>query len=286
MKPFINNPVFREAVTAIDTGDLPALKKLLSLHPGLVRERLDVPREGYFKQPYLLWFIANNPIRDDKLPANIIDITRMLIEAVQLKATDSMHSQFDYTLALVATGRIPRESGKQIELMDLLIDAGATPGNGVFALAHGNKEAAAHLARKRGELTFPEAVGLDRRDDIRRLARNASKQDKQVALMIAAFYGKADIVAFLLEMGAEPNLYIDASSGFHSHATALHQAVFSASLDTVRILVETGAGLELKDKIYNSTPAAWAEYALTGEATDTETRRRFLNILEYLKSKQ
>lgn len=48
--------------------------------------------------------------------------------------------------------------------------------------------------------------------------------------------------------------------GFHPHGTALHHAVDSGSLETVKVLVETGAGLGTKDRIYDGTPLDWAEH--------------------------
>ncbi len=50
----ITDPLFREAVEAIDTGDINTLERLLNEHPQLVSQRLDVPKEGYFQHPYLL----------------------------------------------------------------------------------------------------------------------------------------------------------------------------------------------------------------------------------------
>ena len=64
----ISDPVFREAVEAIDAGNVSVLKGLLAIYPELVMRPLDLPEEGYFKNPYLLWFIADNPIRHEKLP--------------------------------------------------------------------------------------------------------------------------------------------------------------------------------------------------------------------------
>jgi peptide-methionine (S)-S-oxide reductase len=144
----IKDPLFREAVEAIDAGNLSSLQDLLESNPQLAGKRLDSPDEGYFKHPYLLWFVADNPIRHEKLPANIVDITRILIDAVRTNATDSFQQQIDYTLGLVATGRIPRESGVQKKWIDLLIDNGATPENGIGALAHGNIDAAKHLIKR------------------------------------------------------------------------------------------------------------------------------------------
>ena len=46
---------------------------------------------------------------------------------------DTAQEQLDYTLGLVATGHVPRDSGVQLTLMDHLIDAGAKPGGSVLA---------------------------------------------------------------------------------------------------------------------------------------------------------
>jgi peptide-methionine (S)-S-oxide reductase len=234
----ITDPVFRSAIEAIDNGDISLLQQLLESDPELVTKRLDTPTEGYFQHPYLLWFVADNPIRHEKLPVNIVEVTKLLIDAVHNNAADSFHEQIDYTLGLIATGRIPRESGIQIEWINLLIDNGAKPGNGIGALAHGNIDAAKHLIRRGGKLTLATAIGLDSKDDISQLVKEASRTDLEIALMMAAFYGKSKMISFLIEFGVDVNAYIDRSSGFHSHATALHQAVFSASLESVKLLVD------------------------------------------------
>ena len=83
--PEIPDPLFREAVATIDAGDVSALEALLTAHPELVSDRLDFDEgycgEAYFRHPYLLWFVAENPIRNGKLPENIAQVTRTIIEA-------------------------------------------------------------------------------------------------------------------------------------------------------------------------------------------------------------
>ena len=269
----IKDPLFREAIEAIDAGNLTSLQNLLEKNPQLVSSRLDSPDEGYFKHPYLLWFVADNPIRHEKLPPNIIAVTKMLIDAARKNAAQTFQQQIDYTLGLIATGRIPRESGVQNEWIDLLIDNGAMPGDGIGALAHGNIEAAKHLIKRGAHLTLATAVGLDLEDEVFRLTNGATKKDLQVALMMAAFYGKSKMIAFLLESGADVNAYLDMSSGFHSHATALHQAVFSGSLESVKILLDAGADLTAKDRIYDSTSLGWAIHMQTEEMDDMKKKQ-------------
>lgn len=280
----IKDPLFRKAVETIDRGDLVSLKDLLDKNPSLISKRLDTSTEGYFANPYLIWFVADNPVRNDKLAANIVDITGTLIQYIQQHAPETLQEQIDYTLGLVATGRIPRESGLQIELMDLLINAGAQPGNGIGALAHGNKSAAKHLIKRGGELTLTTAIGLDQADDVPRLLNKATNTDRQIALIASAFLGKADMIRLLIESDADVNAYIDRSSGFHSHATALHQAVYNGSLESVKLLIDAGADLNSKDRIYDGTPLDWAKY-MQKEEKDKSKRGKFAEIEKYLISK-
>lgn len=279
----ITDPVFREAVDAIDTGNLARLTTLIAAHPRLLHERLLTAGEGYFKDPYLLYFVADNPIRIDRLAPNIVEITGFLIDQLKRHTVDGLQYQLDYTLGLVATGRIPRECGVQIDLIDLLIDAGAKPGGGLGALAHGNIAAAEHLIARGGPLTLATAVGLKRMADVQRLAVQASRDEKLIALTVAAFYGNPGMVSLLLDMGVDPSDYPLDGTGFHSHATPLHQAIYSGSLDCVKLLVAAGARLDLPDKIYHGTPLGWAKYMQTEEGYGEEEKQRFAAIEQYLQ---
>jgi hypothetical protein len=64
-------------VSAIDAGDTAGLERQLARRLRLVRERLESPGdwlrakvggalEGYFQRPYLLCFVAENPVRNEK----------------------------------------------------------------------------------------------------------------------------------------------------------------------------------------------------------------------------
>lgn len=261
--------LFREAVAAIDAGDVSELGRLLTAHPILLGARLEQPgqwlidkvgsaSEGYFKAPYLLWFVAENPVRNDKLPQNIVEITRTIIEAAKRKGTSSLDEQLSYTLALVCTGRVSREQGVQLEMIDLLIDAGAKPAGGIGALAGGNLEAAEHLVKRGEEMTLAVAACLGRVAEMSRLIQTASAQDKQTALAGAAFNGNVGALKQLINLDVDLSSY---STGIHEHATPLHHAVCSGSLEAVKVLVEAGADLGVTDKVYQGTPLDWAEHA-------------------------
>ncbi len=279
----ITDPLFLQAVEAIDAGNIDTLQNLVTTHPYLITQPLNRPSGDYFQHPYLIWFVADNPIRVGKLPVNIVDITRLLIAKVKQLAGDTAQKQLDYTLGLVVTGRIPRECGVQLQLLDLLIDEGAAPGGGLGALTHGNIDAAVRLIERGGELTLATAVGLNRVDDVLRLISHTSESERVTALTMAAFYANTSIISLLLTAGANPNGYPAKGSGFHSHATPLHQAVYSGSLHAVKLLVEAGASLTATDKVYNGTPLGWAMYMQKDEAPDEATKQRFAAIEAYLR---
>jgi len=62
----------------------------------------------------------------------------------------------------------------------------------------------------------------------------------------------------LIALGVDVN---GVSEDLYSHATALHHAVSSGSMDAIRVLVEAGADLRVRDTVYNGTPLGWAEYS-------------------------
>jgi peptide-methionine (S)-S-oxide reductase len=265
-------PQFEQALAAMDRGDVPALEHLLAEHPGLVRERAEHPEE-YFRRPFLLWFVAENPVRHGRLPANIADAARVVVEAARRERVDTLQVQLDYALALVCSGRVPRESGVQQALIDALADAGADVTEALEpALAHREHGAVEHLLRRGARPTLALAASRGQASEVARRAPDASPRDLQAGLIAAASDGQAPVIPELLRHGAQLDGY--GPDGFHPHATALHQAVAAGSLAVVRTLVEAGAALTLKDSIHDGTPLDWAEYLQRPE------------IAAYLKEKQ
>lgn len=278
--PDITDQWFRQAVEAIDAGDEDRLRQLIKFHPQLVTVRLQFGQDGYFKDPYLLWFIADNPIRTGKLPANIVAITRILVDEIRRLAPGTLLEQVNDALALVVTGSTPRKCGLQLELIDLLLDEGAEPGSPLGALAHHNIEAARRLVERGSELSLATAICLGLSEEIQRLAPNATASEKQVALVASAFYGNTPVIEFLLKLGVDVNGYLEKDSGFHAHGSALHQAVSSGSLTAVQALVKAGADLCATDRIYNGTPLEWAEHMMN-EADGTSSGQ-YDSIAKYL----
>jgi hypothetical protein len=257
-KDEIPDPLFREAVSAIDNGDVTTLERLLTAHPELIRDRLDYG-EGYFKNPYLLWFVAENPIRKGTLPENVAEVTRTILRAAKRQQVESLREQIDYALELVSSGRVAREWGLQEGLIDVLLKAGADPNGAlVAALAHRERRAAERLLDFGARWTLPAAVCCGQTEDVALLLPEASPEDRQAALTIAALYGKADALRLLIDRGLD--LHAWSPAGLHPHGTPLHHAVSSGSLDAVQVLVEAGADLGTRDRVHQGTPLDWADH--------------------------
>jgi len=278
----IENSVFQQAVEAVTSGNISNLETLIAAHPGLLSERFLNGEEGYFQDPYLLYYVADNPIRVGALPSNIVELTAFLIDKIRKVGIDSLQQQLNYTLGLVVTDRTPKDSGVQIRMMDLLVESGAEPNGLLGALAYENIAAAKHLLALGTPLTLPAAVGLGLMGNTVRLVPESDQDEKLLALTVACFYGKEDMVSFLLNTGVNPNGY-PKNEGFHSHATPLHQAVFSGSLSSVKLLVEAGAALHLTDKVYGGTPLDWAQHMQTENALDYSRKKKFAVIGDYLR---
>jgi ankyrin repeat protein len=161
---------------------------------------------------------------------------------------------------LVATGSVPRECGVQVPLLRLLCDHGAEPGTAIHAAAlHGEFESVGALLSCGARVDLPVAAALGRVEEFSRLLPGASHEDRHLALTMAADFGHAEIVRLLLDSGEDPNRYNPV--GGHSHTTPLHQAAAAGHQDVVRLLVQRGARLNLKDILWQATPADWARHA-------------------------
>jgi len=284
---------FRIAVATMDGGDVAAVERLIAEHPELVRERLEAPGawlrdqvgtalDGFFARPYLLWFVAEDPVRRGTLPRNITAVARAIIGAAQRGAVASLQEQLDYALKLVAWSWIARESGVQIELIDTLVDAGAAP-DGVpdNALVNHNVAAAEHLVARGAPLSLSTALCLGRWDEVARLAPAAEARERQFALVLAALNGRAEALRRMLAIGVDPD---GPSATLYSHATPVHHAVGSGSLESVRVLVEAGADIHRKDTVWGGTPLGWAEYYLH-EPGDEARREEYAAIAAYLRDR-
>jgi len=154
---------------------------------------------------------------------------------------------------------VARECGVQIALVNILCDYGANPDAAVgSALGHGEFEAVNALIARGASVDLRVAAATGRLEEARTTATTASAEDRHFGFALATQFGHAAIVKLLLDLGENPNRFNP--QGAHSHSTPLHQAAFAGHDDTVRLLVEHGARLDIKDILWAGTPADWADY--------------------------
>jgi len=198
----IEDRVFRRAVDLLDAGDAQGLREHLKQHPKLAIQHVLFEGGNYFRNPTLLEFVAENPTRQGKLPANIVAVAKVILDA------GTTQGALDTTLALVASSRVARESGEQVALIDLLCDHGAVPNSAMRTAAmHHEMEAVHALIRRGANVDLSIAAALGSVGEVRRLLSTASGDDRHWALAMASQFGYIEIVRMLLDAGEDPDRY-------------------------------------------------------------------------------
>jgi len=296
------------AISAIDRGDIPALKDLIVSSPDLVHTRATEAvgdtgyHQGYFAGATLLHHVAGNPIRHP-LPKNIAEVARvLLIAGAEADAETLDESGGATTLALVASGKQVHQAGVWKELIDVLIEAGAdvTRNNGSVlftSLYHtqehqGQREVAEYVRSKGAPVDLALAAALGEIDVVRdyyeqdgSLKRDAyscyrrsedrmeNPSDKDVvseAFVWACFNNRQETAAFLIEQDAD--LHATPAIGGRGRVTALHRVCLAGWAEMAEWLLSIGADADRRDDNWNSPPASWA--AAMGH---TETVKVFMD---------
>jgi ankyrin repeat protein len=264
---------FESAVEAVISGDLAKLQALLREDPQLVKARSE--RVTKFDPPVhkatLLHYLGANGIEGyrQKSPANAVEIAKALLDAgAEVDALAATYGGQHTTMPLLVSSSPPAEAGVQVALVETLVDYGADVNAGgsgkwasslMTALAFGFRDTAEALARRGARADhIAAAAGLGRTADVAQMLAGADAESRHRAFVLAAQFGHTDIVTLLLDAGEDPDRYNP--DGNHSHSTPLHQAALAGHDDVVRLLVERGARLDIKDTIYHGTPLDWAVY--------------------------
>jgi hypothetical protein len=249
----IEDAKFRRAVDLLDAGDSAGLRDHLKRQPKLVQQRVEFEGWNYFRNPTLLEFVAENPIRHGTQPKNIVEVTRVILDA----GPDQISR--DTALALVATGSVPLQSGAVVPLVELLCEYGADPDGAIESAAlHGSLLAVRTLLQRGARMTLPIAAALNSLADVQRLLGTANSTERHLALVIASQIGWTEVVRLLMDAGEDANRYNPL--GGHSHTTPLHQAALIGNDALVRLLIEHGANPNTRDLMWDGTPADWARH--------------------------
>jgi len=283
---------FEAAVDAIVEGDAGTLRALLRKHPELVRARST--REH---RSTLLHYVSANGVEDfrQKTPANIVEITRILLEAgADVNATSRAYGGESTALGLASTSIHPEYAGVQIALLETLLAFGADieqPGqagnqhtavNG--CLANGQGGAARFLAGRGAHLDLEAAAGVGYLDvvkgffdDAGNLTKGATREPLESGFMYACGYGRIDVVRYLIERGVNPGVHNDGGQ------TGLHWAAYGPHVEVVKALIEAGAPVNVADA-HQRTPLDWAVGACVGAETAEDRQRGYEMVARLVRA--
>jgi len=255
---------FEKAVDAVVSGDVTTLRTLLQAHPELVHARSTRAHHAT-----LLHYLGANGVENyrQKTPPNAVEVAKLLLEAGA--KPDALADLYDHqctTMSMLVSSCHPHEAGLQVALAETLLDHGAAlDGAGtnwqsavLTSLKFGYLKTAEALVRRGARIdNLVVAAGLGRVKEATDFLSTADSQSRHQALALAAQLGQTKTLKMLLDAGEDLNRHNP--EGFHSHSTPLHQDVWADHLEAVKLLVEHGARLDIRDTLYDSTPLDWAK---------------------------
>jgi ankyrin repeat protein len=275
---------FENAAAAIVTGDLSVLERLLRNDPKLIRQHSS--REH---RATLLHYVAANGVEGyrQKTPSNAAEIAAFLLKAgADVNATADVYGGPTTTLELVATSLHTEQAGVQEQLMELLLQHGASL-NSIHSghlvtdcLANGRVRAADFLVDHGAPLDLEGAAGLGRLETVKtffdsdgHLRSNATPTHMERGFLWACEYGRNEVIEFFLQRGAA--LDAEANTG----QSALHWAVIGGRIETIKLLISRGADLQKRNR-YGSTPLGQALWSAVHSTK--ETQAIYLGVIEAL----
>ncbi len=262
---------FEAAADAIVSGDIGTLQKLLRENPVLITARSHRTHHGS-----LLQYVAANGIEDfrQKTPANIVGIAKLLLDA----GADVGGSLI---LGLAATSVHPVRAGVQEQLLQLLLDYGASMEPSLIddCLRNGRGKAARFLAGKGAPLNLETAAGSGRLGAVRKYFDDtgapgpiATRHQLQRGFLWACAYGHYNVAEFLLARGA------DLRDQAGTRESALHWAVVAGNVAIIRLLLDRGAPLEERNA-YGGTALGQAGWSFLNGDPDVDYAPVFETLL-------
>jgi Ankyrin repeats (3 copies) len=271
---FEPHPHFGEALEAFYAGDASRLRAMLAAHPSLVHARTNLePPFHYFTGATLLHHVAGNP-GDRRLPPNVVELTRVLLEAGADVEARTLGRSGGATMGLLVTSKQASDMDVSGPLMELLLTHGASldlkkPDALDGTLANHAPRAAEKMIELGATPDIFAAAALGRMDLLRRCfdeedrllvrpRRHGRLMSVRDAIGLAMLYAyvrrEREAVAFLLEKDGNWNM-IGVNNG-----TALHRAAWDGDLDMVRRLVASGAHIHNRENPFRATPLSWAQH--------------------------
>lgn len=179
----------------------------------------------------------------------------MLLDAgADVNAESHAYGGGSMTLMLTGTSCHPEAAGVQIELMQLLVERGATVDGVNACLRNGRGRAAEWLAEQGAPLDFEGAAGVGRIERMKALLADAPREQVLDGFAWACEYGRRDVVEYLLDQG------VGADTLLRGGTTGLHWAALEGHAGIAQLLLDRGAPTGIEDAIHHGTPLDWAKY--------------------------
>jgi hypothetical protein len=264
-----DDELFRDAVTLIDRGDVEALAALLAAHPRLVTARVEgdsAITRGYFHRPTLLHFVARNPSDQPHMPPRIVEAARAILDAGAAVDASTGHVLGGTTLALVASSGPAHTDGLVHPLVELLVERGADPAEGLpAAIVHRFVDTTRLLHQLGAARTAISAAGVGDLDALRALLAAGISEDQRLrAGWAAAMNDQPAAIDALVAAGLDVNQRLPRPFA----PTLLHEAALNGQRAACERLRAHGADVTLRDTQFDGTPSGWARHAGHTELAD------------------
>ena len=265
---------FDQAVQSIIHRNAVTLRHLLSQEPELIRVR-----SASSHRSALLHYVAANGVESElqESPPNAVEVAQILLDAgAEVDATAEFYGggPQQTTMNALVTSVWPYLAGVQVDLVNVLLDAGAaidglvndgSPVRG--ALKFGYVDAARTLERRGCRIDrLDVASGLGRVDLMESiLGETGREQEREVlesSFKLACGNGQIEAAGLLLQHGVGIDWQLE------GQGTGLHQAILhgeggeaqNGRLDMVRFLIESGADQNVRHGKYDATAIDFASY--------------------------
>ena len=247
---------FEEAADAVVNGDVTRLTALLDGEPRLVHARS--LREH---RCTLLHYVGANGVEPERQrsPPNAPAVAELLLaRGADPDAPAILYGGGDTTLALAITSAFPDQAGVMADLVRVLARGGASvngPDGDATPIRYALPSAWAALVECGALVDLCAAASLGLLDRVRQFVApdggvqegarlgppRPAQEVKDEAFLAACKAGQPAIAAYLVDAGAR--IGVQGNQGM----TGLHEAVWRCNHPTVRMLLERGAPLEVRN---------------------------------------
>jgi hypothetical protein len=196
-------------------------------------------------------------------PANAPQIAAALLKAgAEVDAIALLYGT-STTLSLVATSIHPPKAGVQADIINILIDAGASMEGCLTAAITNCRPAAAEALIRQGapvdNIIVAAALGnLALTQRFLHPSSQGSQAQIEQAFIYACLYGRTAIASFLLDQDVDPA----ATTG--TGQTGMHLAADGGHLETIQMLIDRKVPLNLKNS-YGGTVLGQAIWSAANE---------------------